>query len=334
MKRFEKNLELSGLVIYLLKRVWIVIIVIALFFGISVLMDRKETGSRIETSKTGGYKCAFMLHVNSEELDLGSAIGMAISYDVLSEVIDDFELEEKYTDLCSMMKWKIYGMTYQLILESASATAINGQDWVSIMEDVEKRTIKKTYDLYRETSIVEIDAPCIIEEPQMVTVEIANQKINVYVAPLAAAMISIILILLYYIFNTRITQKTEIEKNLDIPVILELPKENVSKLSNIIANNVGFWKNASFIDFDEGGKSEGIVKACSEDLSSRLGVKEIELQALGCIYTEKDAAFIAGKSSKTVVVIGHNKVNGNKAISYVDELRLNGADVFGAIYVG
>lgn len=236
-RKFLKEIELKGMIFYLLQKWWI-ILGICILAGVGMLgrleMQRRNLTMETDAAPSqqyvlidGNYVYATLINIcaepTTEIVSITSYLGLIISNSSITAVIERLDLQESYIDIFNKMSWEMGGENIKLKI-SSPLPDLEGHSWEEVLNTIVEegtKTIQKYYENVKEIRV--IDEPY-IENALLKSSSEAVQKPGISVKRIVlAAMIGGVLscasLLLVFLLQGNIVHENEIERNLDIPVL-------------------------------------------------------------------------------------------------------------------
>lgn len=259
--RFEKKMGLKEMVMYLISK-WIWIIGGAVLVGViaGVLMWGKAKAVQVESSKQqeaakqqeeekkteligGDYVYSTLISVisqspkgNAVQTQPGTYLGVFISNTVITQMIDEFGLQENYIDIFNKMTWGMNGDLIKLTISSPlpDIEGHSGEEILSSIVEFGSEAIRNEYAIadisvidkpYMENRIIDAKRQTADIEPVPIVI---SKKAVVMVMAVAIVLICAGLLIKYLLMN-KISESEEIERNLKIPVLAEMHSAGFQK---------------------------------------------------------------------------------------------------------
>lgn len=236
-RKFLKEIELKGMIFYLLQKWWI-ILGICILAGVGMLgrleMQRRNLTMETDAAPSqqyvlidGNYVYATLINIYAEPtteiVSITSYLGLIISNSSITAVIERLDLQESYIDIFNKMSWEMGGENIKLKI-SSPLPDLEGHSWEEVLNTIVEegiKTIQKYYENVKEIRV--IDEPYIenaLQKPSSETVQKPGISVKrIVLAAMIGGILSCAGLLLAFLLQGNIVHENEIERNLDIPVL-------------------------------------------------------------------------------------------------------------------
>ena len=258
-KKFLKEISVKEMIMYLLHRCWIVLIgciaIGVLTYVVSAVkieaqysmqnVNEEVTNQSTYVLIDGNYVYTSLINVRADSISpeivtVNSYLGLMISNKTITQAIENLGLTENFIDIFNKMSWEIIGENIKLKI-SSPVQYVDGYTWDQVLAEIVKQgesVVKENFSNVKE--IIVIDEPYIengIVEISSTDNVVQKPTVNMKVVILMALVGGILTcagLLTIYLFKEDITCPEEIEKNLDVPVLVILDEKLVEKDREIV----------------------------------------------------------------------------------------------------